>query len=157
MINGKSQNNLELSNALSFCRFNTDLGQDQNISFRSKSHFTKLTFGLQIYQKTNKITVRISVLASKKRSNKKEHFMPLIGGFHIASLTLPFWFDLLLEFWGRNPYKNFVFFWSISRNQQDISKLTDLYKLILVQIWPFLSSKLSICMSLEPMSFYEFA
>ena len=40
---------LNESNALSFYRFNTDFRQDQNISFRSKGHFTELNFATPLY------------------------------------------------------------------------------------------------------------
>ena len=54
---------------------------------------------LQISQKYNEIFVRISCLASKKRSNQKkwEHFIPLSEWFYFDSLTLLLWFDLFLE------------------------------------------------------------
>ena len=47
---------------------------------------------LQIDQKLNEICVRISALASKKRSSMKK-----IGRFYFDSLTLLFWFVLFLK------------------------------------------------------------
>ena len=68
-------------------------------------------------QETNEIFVRISALASKKRSNKKGHFLPL------------FWFDLFLEAMARTEIlsKISLVFRSIWSHQKDISKLADFY------------------------------
>ena len=48
---------------------------------------------------------------SKKRSNKKGTFLPLIGGFSYDSLTLLFWFDLFLETGANILEKKLLGFW----------------------------------------------
>ena len=80
---------------------------------------------LQIDQKTNEIFVRISALASKKRSN--QNIIPLIWWFYFDSLTLFFWFDLFLEARAEILKKNSLVFWSKQWHHKDILKLTDLY------------------------------
>ena len=52
----------------------------------------------------------------------------LIGGFYFDSFTLLFWFDLFLEARAEILTKRLLVFWSISRHQNDISKLTNLYQ-----------------------------
>ena len=67
-----------------------------NLPFKSPTKgqlISKGLFGLIFEPKI----LRISALASKKRSNKKRHFLPLISGFHFNSLTRLFWFNLILE------------------------------------------------------------
>ena len=85
---------------------------------------------LQIDQKTNEIFVKISTLASKKRSNQKNKgtlSVPLIGWFYFDYFTLLFWFDLFLEARVEIFTKILLVFWEIWRHQKDILKLTDLY------------------------------
>ena len=53
--------------------------------------------------------------------------MPLIGWFYFDSLSQP-WYELFLEARAEILTKHLLVFWSISRHQNDISKLTNLYQ-----------------------------
>ena len=82
-----------------------------------KGHLiSKCLFGVFKSTKiTNQIFVRISVLASKRRSNQK---------------SILFWLSYTTLIWplfrgqGRNPYKMSFILLSIQRQKKDISKLT---------------------------------
>ena len=70
--------------------------------------FSKCPFGaFKSTEKTNEISVRISTLASKKRSNQKKVPDQII--FRLKKFSA---FIFVFRGWG-NPYKNVVVFWSI--------------------------------------------
>ena len=89
-------------------------------------YFEMFFWCLQIFQKTNKIFLTISALASKKRSNQR---FSMYKKVKIKSsnlwhkVPLFFWWDLFVET-RADSLKNV--FRDIWKHHKDISKLTDL-------------------------------